>query len=75
MRLSLYGAVEVFAIGMVGTHWDAMPMYYPSCAWARTFDAAPIHRGEPGYRSSLDADDDGIACEPYCRQPDRYRPH
>ncbi|MCL6684092.1 excalibur calcium-binding domain-containing protein [Sphingomonas alba] len=42
-----------------------MPTFYPSCSWARTFGAAPIHRGEPGYRSRLDADDDGIACEPY----------
>jgi len=25
--------------------------------------AAPIHRGEPGYRPALDGDDDGIACE------------
>lgn len=39
--------------------------YYPNCASARAAGAAPIHRGEPGYRPPLDADDDGIACEPY----------
>lgn len=38
--------------------------------WARCDDAraastAPIYRGEPGYREGLDADNDGIACEPY----------
>lgn len=39
--------------------------YYPNCASARAAGAAPLHRGEPGYRAPLDRDDDGIACEPY----------
>lgn len=39
--------------------------YYPNCDSARAAGAAPIHRGEPGYRPPLDRDDDGIACEPY----------
>ncbi|USU07080.1 excalibur calcium-binding domain-containing protein [Sphingomonadaceae bacterium OTU29LAMAA1] len=43
----------------------AWPVYYPSCRWARAFGAAPIHLGERGYRKELDADGDGIACEPY----------
>ncbi|WOK35832.1 excalibur calcium-binding domain-containing protein [Sphingomonas sp. C3-2] len=38
--------------------------YYPYCDFARAAGAAPIHRGMPGYRSQLDADGDGIACEP-----------
>ncbi|MFI6938539.1 excalibur calcium-binding domain-containing protein [Streptomyces sp. NPDC050418] len=25
--------------------------------------AAPIYRGQPGYRSGLDRDGDGIACD------------
>jgi len=37
--------------------------YYKNCAAARRAGAAPIYRGEPGYRSKLDADNDGIACE------------
>jgi hypothetical protein len=37
--------------------------YYKNCAAARDAGAAPIRRGEPGYRDPLDADDDGIACE------------
>ena len=37
--------------------------YYKYCAAARRAGAAPIYRGEPGYRSKLDADNDGIACE------------
>jgi hypothetical protein len=38
-------------------------VYYKNCAAARAAGAAPIHIGEPGYRSALDADHDGIACE------------
>ena len=39
--------------------------YYPNCDAARAAGVAPIYAGEPGYREELDADDDGIACEPY----------
>lgn len=38
-------------------------VYYPNCAAARAAGAAPIYRGQPGYRSALDRDNDGIACE------------
>lgn len=37
--------------------------YYKNCDEARAAGAAPINRGEPGYRSGLDRDDDGIACD------------
>ncbi|MET8650123.1 excalibur calcium-binding domain-containing protein [Nocardia aurea] len=37
--------------------------YYADCAAARAAGAAPLHRGEPGYRSGLDRDKDGVACE------------
>ncbi|WP_324193686.1 excalibur calcium-binding domain-containing protein [Nocardia otitidiscaviarum] len=37
--------------------------YYRSCAEARAAGAAPLHRGDPGYRSGLDRDGDGVACE------------
>ena len=37
--------------------------YYPNCAAVRAAGAAPLHRGEPGYRPALDRDGDGIACE------------
>ncbi len=40
-------------------------VYYRRCADARAAGAAPIYAGEPGYREGLDADGDGIACEPY----------
>lgn len=37
--------------------------YYPNCRAACAAGAAPIYRGQPGYRSGLDRDNDGIACE------------
>jgi hypothetical protein len=39
--------------------------YFPNCSAARAAGAAPIARGEPGYRAPLDRDGDGVACEPY----------
>ncbi|ADH62505.1 Excalibur domain protein [Allomeiothermus silvanus DSM 9946] len=38
-------------------------VYYRNCAEARTAGAAPLYRGQPGYRPGLDRDGDGIACE------------
>lgn len=38
-------------------------VYYPNCAAARAAGAAPIYRGQPGYRPGLDRDGDGVACE------------
>lgn len=36
---------------------------YASCAEARAAGAAPLHRGDPGYREAMDGDGDGVACE------------
>ncbi|WP_228805459.1 excalibur calcium-binding domain-containing protein [Nocardia higoensis] len=38
-------------------------VYYKNCAAARAAGAAPLYAGEPGYRSGLDRDGDGVACE------------
>lgn len=38
-------------------------VYYANCAAARRAGAAPIYRGEPGYRRGLDRDNDGVACD------------
>lgn len=56
------------AVGLV--LWDTTPITqklnaFPNCAAARAAGKAPIMRGEPGYAWYLDADDDGIACEPW----------
>lgn len=37
--------------------------YYANCSEARAAGAAPLYVGEAGYRSGLDRDGDGIACE------------
>ena len=43
----------------------AMGGAFRNCAAARAAGAAPIRRGQPGYGPHLDADGDGIGCEPY----------
>jgi endonuclease YncB( thermonuclease family) len=40
-------------------------VYYRNCDAARAAGAAPLYRGQPGYRPEMDGDSDGIACEPY----------
>ncbi|WP_406207683.1 excalibur calcium-binding domain-containing protein [Kitasatospora sp. NBC_01560] len=37
--------------------------YYANCTAARSAGAAPLHRGDAGYRPALDRDGDGVACE------------
>jgi len=37
--------------------------YYPNCKAAKAAGAAPLYRGDPGYREDLDRDKDGVACE------------
>lgn len=36
---------------------------FKNCSAARAAGAAPLYRGQPGYASHLDRDNDGIACE------------
>jgi Excalibur calcium-binding domain len=40
-------------------------VYYAGCRDARAAGAAPLYRGDPGYREGMDGDNDGVACEPY----------
>lgn len=40
-------------------------VFYSTCRDAVLDGRANIRRGEPGYRPELDADNDGLACEPY----------
>jgi hypothetical protein len=42
---------------------DGSSVYYQNCSAARAAGAAPIYQGQPGYRSALDRDHDGVACE------------
>lgn len=36
---------------------------FANCSAARAAGAAPVRRGDPGYGTHLDRDDDGIGCE------------
>lgn len=54
---------ESQALGL--TSATSQNVYYRYCSDARRAGAAPIYRGQPGYRSELDRDNDGVACEPY----------
>jgi hypothetical protein len=38
-------------------------VYYNNCNQVRRAGAAPLYRGEPGYRAKLDRDGDGTACD------------
>jgi hypothetical protein len=38
-------------------------VYYKNCDAARAAGAAPLYRGQPGYRPALDRNNDGVACE------------
>ena len=39
------------------------PVYYADCVAVQAAGAAPLHRGSPGYRSALDSNGNGVACE------------
>ena len=38
-------------------------VFYENCTAVREAGADPIRRGDPGYSTDLDRDQDGIACE------------
>lgn len=40
-------------------------VHFRNCKEAWAVGAAPLRRGQPGYRPEMDGDGDGIACEPY----------
>lgn len=47
---------------------SASGVYFRGCNEARAAGAAPLYRGQPGYRVEMDGDGDGIACEPFRRR-------
>ena len=38
-------------------------VYFANCDAARAAGAAPVYRGDSGYRAGLDRDNDGVGCE------------
>jgi hypothetical protein len=68
------GAIVGIIAGLPAAHADpsttstpapttGSSVYYPNCKAACNAGAAPIYRGQPGYRAGLDRDNDGVACE------------
>ncbi|NUU24238.1 MAG: excalibur calcium-binding domain-containing protein [Streptomycetaceae bacterium] len=57
-------AASVQQTGSVAPTAGSSPSY-DNCADARAHTRTPIYVGQPGYAPHLDADLDGIACEPY----------
>ncbi|MEU9715420.1 excalibur calcium-binding domain-containing protein [Streptomyces sp. NPDC047976] len=49
--------------GSTGGSGAGGSVYYKNCDAAKAAGAAPIRRGQPGYRDALDRDKDGIACD------------
>jgi Excalibur calcium-binding domain len=43
----------------------SLSVHYSTCRDAMLDGRTNIARSEPGYRAALDADGDGLACEPY----------
>ena len=60
--LLIAAAITAATIG-VAPAASGEPPYYPNCAAACEAGAAPLYKGDPGYRGPLDRDGDGIACE------------
>lgn len=63
-----FGAVIGFALLEAYKPWPVSTIVQHfaaarNCDTARAVGLAPAYRGEPGYWSKLDADNDGIACE------------
>jgi hypothetical protein len=42
-------------------------VHYSGCNEVRAAGKAPLHSGDPGYRTDMDGDGDRIACEPIRR--------
>lgn len=71
-RRALLAASVIFAVTFLTFSLSPFPPLitvghvsaFPNCAVAHIVGLAPSRRGEPGYWSHLDRDDDGIACEP-----------
>jgi hypothetical protein len=49
----------------IAAFFQPKPFAPRNCDQARAMGLAPAYRGQPGYAPHLDADNDGIACEPF----------
>ena len=58
-----FSPIQMTARPAPKTAKPATAVYYKNCAAVRSAGKAPLHRSDPGYRSGLDRDSDGLACE------------
>ena len=58
-------ASELAPSGYAAPNGSGVGRAFANCAEARTAGAALVRRGESGYGTHLDRDNDGIGCEPY----------
>lgn len=63
--LTWFGVIAIVLAAIVfgAQSAKADDVYYKNCSEVRAAGAAPILQGQPGYRSALDRDNDGVACE------------
>lgn len=54
----------IYAVGAPDPTLVEQSVSYGSCKAAWAAGAAPLYAGQPGYRSDMDGDGDGVACEP-----------
>lgn len=62
LPLATFGGTWLLASPPQRPH-AAAEAFYAGCSEARAAGAAPLLRGQPGYRIGMDGDGDGIACE------------
>lgn len=56
-------AAQQDPVGTPSVPVDTSTAYYPNCRAANAAGTAPLYDGQPGYRTGLDGDGDGVACE------------
>ena len=63
--LYFYPRVKVHFMSQAELYRIEQSASYASCDEARLLGKAPVRRGEPGFRSWMDGDGDGVGCEPH----------
>lgn len=64
-RTTVVAALAAIPAPAANARLPTVDRYFRNCAAAHAAGVYSIPRGAPGYRAALDADDDGLACEPY----------
>jgi len=55
--------VTLFIIWIMSGFYNEGTVYFDNCSDASSQGYGAIYSGDPGYRSELDRDGDGVACE------------